>query len=304
MSATVIPTLTPGSPEWREQRMGGLGGSEIAAVLGLSPWESRFSLWHHKAGIHTRPDEDNEQMEWGRRLEPLVLAKWAEVHSAERYLMSGATYRNDQRAWQLAAPDGLAFQTNVDDPVPWVVEAKTSRDSVGWGDPLTDDIPVYYRAQVMHYMDTLGAPVAHVAVLIGGSDYREYIVDYDRDEAMFIREQAVQFLDDVAQGNRPPIDGADATYQVIRELHPEIDDADVDLDDALANEVGRARRALADAEDDVARVKSQVAEAMGNARRAFYAEQCVARRQARGDGTPYVTWAKTPTTKTITGAAA
>lgn len=295
MTATMIPSLTPGSNEWRAQRMGGLGGSDIAAVLGLSPWESRFSLWHHKAGIHTRPDEDNPQMEWGRRLEPLVLQKWEELHP-DTPIARGTAWRNDQRPWQLAAPDGL-------DSKGLIVEAKTSRDAVGWGDPGTDEIPVYYRAQVMHYMDCLDVPIAHVCVLIGGSDYREYLVDYDRDEAMFIREQAEAFLADVAQGNRPPIDGADATYQVIKQMHEEIDGSTFEVPTDLVRDIDIARDVLAASEHDVARLRATLADLMGTAKYAESDGRRIADRRSKNGGAPYVQWARQVNSGTIGSAA-
>ena len=49
-TGVLIGTFSPGSEEWLAARADGLGGSEVAAVLGLSPFESRFSLWHRKAG--------------------------------------------------------------------------------------------------------------------------------------------------------------------------------------------------------------------------------------------------------------
>ncbi|MDQ3578214.1 MAG: YqaJ viral recombinase family protein, partial [Actinomycetota bacterium] len=60
-----VGDFAPGSPEWHAARAQGLGGSEIAAVLGLSPWESRFSLWHRKTGTAS-PVVENDIMYWGK----------------------------------------------------------------------------------------------------------------------------------------------------------------------------------------------------------------------------------------------
>ena len=64
MTIITLPAFQPGTEEWVAQRATALGGSEIAAVLGLSPFESKFALWHRKQGI-AQPTEDSPVMEWG-----------------------------------------------------------------------------------------------------------------------------------------------------------------------------------------------------------------------------------------------
>ena len=54
---TVLGWFEPGTSDWHAARANGIGGSEIAAVLGLSPYESRFSLWHRKKGLLHQGDE-------------------------------------------------------------------------------------------------------------------------------------------------------------------------------------------------------------------------------------------------------
>ena len=80
MSLEIIPTHEPGSKLWHQQRRAALGGSEIAAVLGLSPFESKFALWHRKAGL-VQPTGDKPEMEWGRRLESAIRQKWLDDHA-------------------------------------------------------------------------------------------------------------------------------------------------------------------------------------------------------------------------------
>jgi hypothetical protein len=86
---------------------------------------------------------------------------------------------------------------------------------------------------VLHYLDVLGLTVAHVPVLIAGSDYREYVVTYD-DDAKVGRDAAEAFIASVRRDRRPPIDSHNQTYQVVRELHPDIDDVKVEIPMPLA----------------------------------------------------------------------
>lgn len=104
MSAPTTPTgvllgrFEPGTPEWAEARAGlTITATEIAAVLGLSPWMSRFTLWHKKAGLRTAPFESNPAVEWGIRLEDVVAAKWAEEHADTTELVSAGTWQHTSR---------------------------------------------------------------------------------------------------------------------------------------------------------------------------------------------------------------
>jgi len=79
VTATVLGRWEPGSPEWHAARAHGVGGSEVAAIVGCSPFESRFSLWHRKAAL-VGPVDETPEMEWGRRLEPAIAAKFMDEH--------------------------------------------------------------------------------------------------------------------------------------------------------------------------------------------------------------------------------
>ena len=79
MTAVALGQWPPGSPEWHAARAAGIGGSEVAPILGLSPFESRFSLWHRKAG-RIAPVDVSPEMEWGTRLEPAIAQKFRETH--------------------------------------------------------------------------------------------------------------------------------------------------------------------------------------------------------------------------------
>lgn len=283
MTATLLGHFEVASPEWHAARASGLGGSEIAPVLGLSPWESRFSLWHRKAGM-VGPVEESPEMEWGKRLEPVILQKYRDAHPELDFRTRNGTFAHDQRPWQIANPDLLAADR--------VVEAKFSMFGDGWGDPGTDQVPIYYRTQVLWYLDVLGHQRADICVLIGGADYREYVIEYDPAEAQLLRDAAVEFLDTIARAERPDIDAHSATYQVVREMHPLIDEADVELGNELAVQYIIARRSLKDATEAEQLARSLIADAMGNAKRAVWDGRTIASRQARGDGDPHVVAAR------------
>lgn len=273
-TGVLLGSFTPGSPAWDEARAGlCITATEIAAVMGLSPWQSRFSLWHKKAGLPTSPFEMNPAVEWGNRLEDAVAQKVADEHP-ELDLQKTGTWRHVDREWQRATPDRITPDR--------IVECKTSPFGDGWGESGSDTFPIHYRCQVIWQQDTLGlTEPAILAVLIGGWDYREYVVEYDETEAAMLRDAAQAFLHDVKHDIRPPIDGADATYQTIRVQHEGLEDVDVQipLDDAVRYEIAQQQMAVLKPELTAAR--GILLDHIGTGKRAVVGDRRIAYRTVR-----------------------
>ncbi|MFE6868362.1 YqaJ viral recombinase family protein [Kitasatospora sp. NPDC057692] len=324
----VLGYFAPGSPEWHTARADGVGGSEIAAVMGLSPFESRFSLWHRKQGL-LAPVEENPQMYWGNRLEPVVLAEFAERHP-EWVVRRAPTYAGPGRPWQIANPDGELVPAcgcglhgdpccegrgtgrladcgpccpacptcpSAAASVAELVEVKTARDDEGWGKEGTDEVPVHYRAQCIWYLDTLSLRRCRIAVLIGGSDYREYVVEYDPVDAELMRRAGREFMQSVRDGERPAIDGHTATYQAVRALPEGLEDVNIDITPDLRDRFHAAQDGFWAAEDELTECKSRLLDAIGTGRRAFAAGERVATRTVRGGHTYQLLPARTRRTR-------
>lgn len=276
------PVLTPGSPEWQQT----MSASKVAAVLGLSPWESRFSTWHKMAGIIT-PPEPTTQMKRGHYLEPAICQWFADQYPEYKVGPSG-TWTHPEHSWATATPDRLVYADEADGMPSYLLEVKTSSDAEEWGQAGTDEIPVYYRVQCMWQMDVTGLDTCHVAVLLPYLEFKEYVVRYDPAEADEIRGLCREFMDSITQGIRPELDATTATYDTVRELHPNIVDDSVELPYGLAAEFVTARRDLEDAEARKKLTTSQVADHMGEARKATFGDFTIARRQSRKGNTPHI----------------
>jgi putative phage-type endonuclease len=287
----LIGHLTPGTAAWEDARAGlSITATEIAAVVGLSPWQSRFSLWHKKAGLPTPPFEMNPAIEWGTRLEDAVAQKWEDEHPGLLATPAG-TWRHRERTWQRATPDRLIYpqpanEFEIADTADALLEVKTSPFGDEWGPSGSNTIPIHYRCQVMWQMDTLGLHRTHFAVLISGHDYREYTVDYDPNEARILRDAAERFLRTVRDGERPDIDGDTATYQTIRVQPDGLEDRDVEIPFGLVIRWDDAYAALAKASADLTQVRGEVLDLIGNGRRAVCEGRRIAYRTVR-DGATY-----------------
>jgi putative phage-type endonuclease len=158
--------------EFHVFRKTGIGGSDSAAALGMSPWKSPLQLYLDKIG-QSDPVVETDAMRFGNLLEPIVIAEYAR-RTGQVVLRDPEALRRRYAAepHMIAHLDGLVETGNE----PIVVEAKTARDDRGWGDPGTDDIPQAYLLQATHNMIVAGAKQCDVPVLIRGSDFRIYTV--------------------------------------------------------------------------------------------------------------------------------
>lgn len=298
MNAIPLPDLVPGSPEWLKR----MTASKIAAVIGLSPWESRFSLWHRMAGlIEQQPETD--QTRRGHYLEDAVARWFYDQHRPEFALSKGLAWAHPDRDWQAASPDRLIWDREcAADSLPCAVhapkallEVKTTADMDEWGEAGTDQIPPYYRCQVMWQLDTLSLPVAYVAVLLPRLEFREYRIDYNADEAAYLRAEAAQFLESLPTGalpQRPNLDDHIETYAAVRALHPEIDPRSEEVPADLAREFCDAVRGLKTAKTREQAARTALADHMGTAATAVYVDGDnrikLADRRAKAGGTPYL----------------
>jgi hypothetical protein len=134
-------------------------------------------------------------------------------------------------------------------------------------------------------MDVTGTRRCWVGVLIAGSEYREYAVDYDADEALLLREAGARFMDDLARNNRPDIDGHSATYQAIREIPEGLDPIDVEITTLLRDRFYAAQDAAWAAEDELTACKGLLLDAIGTGQRAVCERDRIATRTVRNGST-------------------
>lgn len=258
---------------WLAARSAGIGASEIAAVLGISPYDSPFSLyWRKKLGTIT---EQNEAMEWGLRHERTIAEKFGENHP-EFIKVPGGLYRHPVHRWMLATPD-LVLE-NVEPGRDELAQIKTTRSWDGWGTPGTDQIPAHYAAQVQQEMTVYGARRCWIPVLCGGNSYREYLVEWDPQDAQTIIFAGTDFMRRLADDNPPDLDGAAATTATLKQLHPTVVDEVVTIPQNVADQYRTRRELLADAQAAVTEVENQIRGLLGDAKTAVCDGSKVAQR--------------------------
>lgn len=280
-SAVFHGSAKSGTPEWHELRGAGIGGSDIGAICKVSPWASPWSVWARKTGLLDDKSNTSEAMEWGNRLESVVLDRFSEDHVDLKLHRDVGTWMHCERPWQLANPDAIYESP---DGTYGIVEVKTSRFEDDW----VDGVPAYYQTQVQWYLQTFGFAHAFVIVLFGGSKYREYEIHADEFEQAANLAEAEKMWQLIQSQQQPEFDGAMATLETVRQLHPSIDtEAAIELGDLYVH-YSNAVADEAKATQHANKIKARVLDAMGNAKRGLYDDKWVLTRQSRNGGTPFL----------------
>lgn len=209
--------LTDDRAAWLQARRNGIGASDVAGVLGLSPWASPFSVWASKID-NTADDRDTPAMEFGRRAE-IMVAPWF----AER---TGLHVRGEQTHvsrddWKMCTVDGFVYESaNSTDPL-GVLEIKTTSDSAAdWA----ESVPVHYQCQATWAMHVTDLPACWFAVLhlaFGRPQFEVYEFARDVDDETFVLGKCETFwIDHVLTGTPPAVDSHHATTDAIKAHWP------------------------------------------------------------------------------------
>lgn len=291
----LLPGTGPHDEQWHELRRAGVTASEIAVVMGLSPYDSPFNLYWSK--VNDWRWGGNEFTGVGQHLEDAIADWWmAERDPIENLQAQWAgLYAHPDRPWQLATPDrllylscaacggdGFAGPEDMERGVPLcrecdlagyvgepiaLLECKWVAQSWdGWGEEGTDEIPVYYRAQGLWQADVLGVDEVHFAVL-GPTGFRAYLVRRDergQEDLRLMRGMAVEFMGRLEAGIPPDLDSHTATADALKKLHPDLGSGDVEVSLDLAERYRIARLKRDEQKEYVALCEAELRDLLGS----------------------------------------
>lgn len=271
--------VVPGSAEW----MNMITPSKVAAVLGVSRWESPYRLWHRMKGL-LDPEPPKDIFDVGHDFEPAMAAMW----------------KRKNPGWQLSvgevqvAADGFPFPAvaTLDrrgrrGRARRVVEFKTARRLEDWGDFGTDQAPADYVAQVLAQQAFTGYTrhPAHLMVLGPYFEAHTYVIDFDAQVWASIEQRCAQFWHSLQSDVPPDLDDSVPTYEAVRELHPDINPGEtVDVPEELAWRVLQFDADLKANTACLRGAKAQLLDLMGNAQTAMCGDIKIADRRLHGSG--------------------
>lgn len=173
-----------------KKRKLGIGGSDVAAILGIKCFKTAVEIWEDKINpeveeVVLRPDDHTAPMYWGKVFErPIIDAYKVTEMNDVTYGDTLDQFHHPDCPWLIANIDGVS---NTKEHGEIILEAKFcmfDRDDE-WGESGTDEIPVKYMCQVQHYMHVLDMPMAHVSALVM---YKHIVYEVKRDEEYYTKK--------------------------------------------------------------------------------------------------------------------
>jgi putative phage-type endonuclease len=240
---------------WQAARSRGVGGSDLAAILGQSPYRTALDVYVSKVsggsvdggGSRTEGasgDGETEAMYWGTALEPVVLAEF----KRRKLTNSGATVvrvpmlRHRERPWQVANLDGLVVDADGVPTAPLEVKTAGLFNGTEWHG---EEIPAHALLQLHHYLSVTGLPFGYLAALIGGQRFEARRVDYDGDLDASIIAAETAFWQRVQDRRPPPLEPGQSAESLVRALYPTATEDAAELDGSLSELIEQYRDAHA-----------------------------------------------------------
>ena len=219
---------------WLMNRTKGIGGSDIGAICGVSPFSSARQIYLNKTGqfqdVLAPNDDAKERMHFGHILEPVVAEEY-QRRTGVKLVDINVTVCHKDYPWALANIDRLMVDEN-DNPI-GVLECKTTSAFMNteWEN---GDILMSYIYQLNWYLWILGLERGAFACLVGGNKFYHYDVFRNDD---LIRDvllpQAEHFW-----------------FENVRKLkEPELQASDTELVNSLYSDVVKNSEAVFDTDD-------------------------------------------------------
>lgn len=183
-----------------EDRTKGLGGTDIAPILGLHNIgrRERLDVYLEKIG-EAEPVAETEPMYWGKSLEENVARRWVELEG-KRVRRVNRDIQPKFAPWLCVHPDRMVVGEKAG------LEIKVS-SSLGWGEEGTEDVPGDYLVQCHTCMAATGAQVWYVAALLfgfGPPRLARYVIPRNQGMINVILRESEAFWNDHVLPRTPP----------------------------------------------------------------------------------------------------
>lgn len=202
-----LTTASTSRDQWLAVRASGLGGSDVAAIMGRSGFRTAADVWLEKTG-RTGGQASTRRMRWGQLLEDVIAREWAARDQCT--IRRCGTVADPLHPWRVASLDRAVLVPRSMRAAS-LLEVKTTSER--WASDVGDEgLAAAYNLQAQWYLGITGLEDAHVAVLVGGQELRELTIRFDIDVWHELCDTAEQFWHHHVLGDVcPPVAPADTT---------------------------------------------------------------------------------------------
>ena len=254
---------------WIEARRGGIGGSDIAAILGLSTFTSELEVFYSKTFGSER--EVSERMDIGSAIEPWIVDRLLEQNPQYGLVRDLLIVQSNDYPFLLHSPDALGESLGDPGRNYFGVEVKNIRSDHNW-----DPLPEFYMAQVQHGMLCSGLDRWIVVALVAGQKLITREIEPDREMQGRIALAAERFWNThVLPGVPPEPDGSDSAKRAL-ERRWDTSEGKHEVDHGLWTQLQASKRELDEAEKHLHKTQQIIQSQMGDAETLTFEDKKVA----------------------------
>lgn len=211
----LVSTKNLSREEWLSVRGQGIGSSDAAVAVGISPYKSPLELWLEKTERQAAADiSANDAVFWGTTLEHIIANVYAQ-RTGTKVRRLNAVLQHPVHKFLLANLDRIV-QHPTDGS--GILEVKTA--GVNSAKFWEEGVPDSYQCQVLHQLAVTGKPWCDVAVLIGGQDFRVYRILPDHEKMADLIKREAEFWQCVVDDIPPPVDGSESSGRALASMFP------------------------------------------------------------------------------------
>jgi putative phage-type endonuclease len=241
-----------------KERKTGIGGSDVAAILGLSRYATPVDIWLEKIGCGGKKQE-TEAMHFGNALEAVIAQEYA-LRNNENLSEPTEIFRHRKYPFLLANPDRLMEGKNG------ILECKNAGlyKAHEWGEEGTDQIPTEYLLQAAHYRHVLNADFVDIAVLLGGNIFRQYRYTENKNLEEKMEEKLIAFWRENVENRCEPPMKTRKDVEALLTPSNRIIEADKSLR-ANLERLFQCKKDISKIENEVSTLQDKICVAMGEA---------------------------------------
>jgi len=241
-------------------RSKGIGGTDVAGILGLSKYKTPKSIYLEKIGM-SLPKEENIYMTWGKLLEPIIFDLFKKDTCKDVNICEDTLYHKKHKI-MLANIDGILPKEKS------ILEIKTSRLKA-W--EREDLIPIEYKLQIQHYLCVTGFDKAYLASFFYGYNMEFRIYEIFRDDILIeetIIPGCLKFWEDHVKNKIPPKDivNPKIDMKALERIHSDPKDEVIELGEDLRDLVKNyeyLKMSESNIQDSLLMVKAKMADKIG-----------------------------------------
>lgn len=205
--------------EWLAARAKCVSTTEVAALFGLSPYQTAFELFHRKRDATLVEPFDSERMKWGRRLQPTIAAGIAEDMRLHIYIDGDRCFAVHPKVDGLGASFDYVVERLDESPSSFAVLEIKNVDGLIFRDewPKLDsgeyEAPAHIELQLQAQLECLDIESGYIGALVAGN--RAVVIERERDREIgaMICQRVAAFWQAIANNTPPKPDyKADAEF--------------------------------------------------------------------------------------------